>query len=163
MSKLSIIVAVASNGAIGKGNDLLWHISDDLKRFKKLTSGNTIIMGRKTFESLPGGPLPNREHIILTRDKSYKVPGCFVTGSIDDVLRKCDEEKENFVIGGGEIYRLFMPYCTKMYLTRVDKSFEADTFFPEVDFEIWKADFESDKMKDDRSGIEYQYVNFIRK
>lgn len=161
--QLSIIAAVAQNGAIGLNNKLLWHISDDLKKFKQLTSGHTLIMGRKTFESLPSGPLPNRRHIILTRDKTYTAKYCFIVNAFEDLLVQCDKAKENFVIGGAEIYDLLLPYSQKFYLTRVFTEPQADAFFPAFNEKEWHKDSESEIFDDEKSGLKYQYINFIRK
>lgn len=136
---LSIIVATASNNAIGKDNNLLWHISEDLKRFKEITSGHKILMGRKTFESLPG-ILPNRPHIVLTRDTSFKVDSDKVTviHNLDEVINNYkDSDEEVFIIGGGEIYNLLIPYVKKLYLTKVKKEFDADTYFPQIALNEW--------------------------
>ncbi len=137
MKNISIIVAIAENNAIGKNNDLLWHISDDLKRFKKLTTGNNIIMGKRTFLSLPKGPLPNRTNIVISDQVGELFDGCKMAYSIEEALELMDENKENFIIGGGMIYKQFLPLANKLYLTRVHKSFDADTFFPEIDLENW--------------------------
>lgn len=156
---LSLIAAVGKNNELGKNNKLLWHLPDDLKRFKELTTGHIIIMGRKTFESLPK-ILPNREHLILTRNKSYHVEDDRVTiyHSIDNLINSLDEGKENFVIGGGEIYRLFLPYVEKIYLTRVDQDFEADTFFPVLDHSQWQVIEETPGKQDEN----YRFLTLKR-
>ncbi len=135
--KISIIAAVAKNLAIGKDNKLLWHLPEDLKRFKEVTSGHPVLMGQKTYESL-GKPLPDRVNIIITLDKDYKAPGCVVTFSLDQALEEAKKTgaDEVFVIGGGSIYRQFLPIADKLYITEVDKEFEADTFFP--DYSMFK-------------------------
>ncbi len=137
MKNISIIVAIAENLAIGKNNDLLWHISDDLKRFKKLTTGHNIIMGKRTFHSLPNGPLPNRTNIVITDDKNESFDGCKMAYSIEEAINLMENDKENFIIGGGMVYNQFMPLANKLYLTRVHHDFEADTFFPEIDMQNW--------------------------
>ncbi|MED4731026.1 Dihydrofolate reductase [compost metagenome] len=136
---LSMIVAMDVERGIGKENKLLWHISEDLQYFKKLTSDRTVIMGRKTFESI-GKPLPRRTNVILTRDVSYKAEGCLVYHSVDDVLSQYikKEKEEVFIIGGEEIYRLFLPYADRLYITQVDGNFHADTFFPAVSSDEWE-------------------------
>ena len=148
MKNLSLIVAIAQNHAIGKDNKLLWHLSDDLKRFKRLTTGHTIVMGKLTFESLPVRPLPNRRSVVITDDPDDNFEGCVMASSIEDAIQKCDEERENFIIGGGSVYRQFMPFVNKIYLTRVYHDFEADTFL-QLDLEGWnlkeKTDFEADE------------------
>lgn len=158
---ISLIVAIAQNNVIGGDNKLLWHISDDLKRFKKITSGNTIVMGRKTFESLPE-VLPNRKHIILTRDKNYTVdnPSVEVIHNINDIINNFKNSPvEVFIIGGGEIYNQFINYADKIYLTKVFKNFEGDTTFPEIDYNNWNITFESEIFTDEKSNINYQFIN----
>ena len=135
--QITMIVAVAENGAIGKDNNLLWHISGDLKRFKAITTGHSIIMGRKTYLSFPKRPLPDRKNIILTTgDNTYE--GAFIAKNIEQALALCDSD-EVFIIGGESIYRQFLPYTTKIYLTRVHRSYEADTFFPELNMDEWET------------------------
>ena len=158
---ISLIVAIAQNNVIGGDNKLLWHISDDLKRFKKITSGNTIVMGRKTFESLPE-VLPNRKHIILTRDKNYTVdnPSVEVIHNINDIINNFKNSPvEVFIIGGGEIYNQFINSVDKIYLTKVFKNFEGDTTFPEIDYNNWNITFDSEIFTDEKSNINYQFIN----
>jgi dihydrofolate reductase len=135
---ISIIVAIAENNAIGKNNDLLWHIPEDLKRFKKLTMGHSVIMGKRTYESLPRRPLQNRINIVVTDDPKDNFDQCAMAFSIEEALNKSNPSDENFVIGGASIYRQFLPFSDRLYITRVNKSFEADVFFPEIDFSEWK-------------------------
>lgn len=161
---LSIIVAKAKNNVIGGNNKLLWHISDDLKRFKQITSGSTIIMGRKTFESLPG-VLPNRKHIILTNSVDYSVDSqnVEVIHNLSDIINLWkNSEEEVFVIGGGEIYKSLLPHCNKLYLTIVDKDFDGDTFFPEISLDQWKIEFESEDKIDEKSNLKYKFIDLIR-
>lgn len=134
---ISIIVAIASNNAIGKDNQLLWHLSDDLKRFKRLTSGHTVIMGRNTFLSLPNGALPNRRNIVITDQPDEQFGKCEMAYSIDEALALAGNEEECFIMGGGMVYRQMLPVAGRLYLTTVDHSFDADTFFPEIDFSEW--------------------------
>lgn len=134
---ISIIVAIAANNAIGKNNDLLWHIADDLKRFRKITSGHPVIMGKRTFESLPRRPLPNRRNIVITDIPGETVAGCDMAYSIMDAVSLCNQDDENFIIGGASIYRQFLPLADRLYITRVHKSFEGDVFFPEIDKSQW--------------------------
>ncbi len=162
---LSLIVAIAADNVIGKNNKLIWHISDDLKRFKQITSGKKMIMGRKTFESLPG-VLPNREHIILTRDKNYTVDSNQVTieYDFDSILKKyLNSEDEVFIIGGAEIYKQFLPYCNKLYLTKINHSFDGDTYFPEINYADFNIEYESESFNDEKSGLTYKFVDLIRK
>lgn len=162
---LSLIVAIANDNIIGKNNSLIWHISDDLKRFKKITFGKKMIMGRKTFESLPG-VLPNREHIILTRDKNYTVDSEQVTieYDFDSVLKKHSQsDDEVFIIGGAEIYTQFMPHCNKLYLTKINNSFDGDTYFPEINYDNFNIEYESENFTNEKSNLTYRFVNLIRK
>lgn len=140
----SIIVAFAENYAIGKGNDLLCHLPGDLKRFKKITSGNTVIMGRKTFLSLPNGALPNRRNIVITRSKNLNFKNIEIVNSTQEAINICDKNKENFIIGGGEIYKQFLPFVDKIYLTKIHTEFEADTFFPELNYREWEVELEAE-------------------
>ena len=134
---LSIVVAIALDGAIGRGNDLLWHLPADLKRFKELTTGHTILMGRKTFDSLPRGPLPNRRNIGVSRSLTAR-EGVEVYPTIKEALKACESDEEVFIIGGGEIYRQLLPHTDRIYLTRVQATFpDAEVFFPELDPSEW--------------------------
>ena len=162
---ISIIVAVAENNIIGGDNKLLWHIPEDLKKFKEITSGNTIIMGRKTFESLPG-VLPNRKHIIITRDKNYSVdnPNVEVIHNLSEVINKYKNMPEMaFVIGGGEVYNQLIHSVDKIFLTKVYKSFNGDTTFPQIDFNEFNIEFESEILTCEKNGINYQFIDLIRK
>lgn len=150
----TIIVAIAENYGIGKNNDLLWHISGDLKRFKKITTGHTIIMGRKTFFSLPKGALPNRRNIVITDCPEDCCPGAEIVSSIEEAIKIADKDKENFIIGGGMIYEQFMPLANKMYLTIVHKEFDADVFFPEINYDEWKI-IEEEKHLDHNPPFSY--------
>jgi dihydrofolate reductase len=145
---ISIIVAVAENNVIGNDNKLIWHLPKDLKHFKETTTGHYIIQGRKTFESF-GKPLPNRTTVIVTRNKNYKAEGCIVVNSLQEALDIAINEKEVFIIGGGEIYKQAMPIADRIYLTKVHQSFEGDTFFPEINMKEWtelnRQDFEPDE------------------
>jgi len=163
MKKISIIIAIAENNAIGKDNKLLWHISNDLKRFRKITTGHTVIMGKRTFESLPGGPLPDRRNIVISDDKNDKFNGCIMAYSIDDALNKCDDGKENFIIGGGTIYSQFLKYATKLYITRVHKSFDADTYFPELNYDKWIEIEKEDYPPDKNNSFSYSFITYKRK
>jgi len=138
MKKISIIVAIADNRAIGKDNKLLWHIPADMKWFRKITAGHAVIMGKNTFLSLPGGPLRNRRNIIISDNPNERFEGCEMVYSIDEAIRRCDEDRENFVIGGASVYRQFLPYTSRLYLTLVHKSFDADTYFPEIVPDEWE-------------------------
>lgn len=157
-----MIAAAAENNALGKDNDLLWHLPDDFKRFKKLTTGHKIIMGRKTFESFPK-PLPNRVHIIITRDTNYTVshPDCIIVHSIKKALELTNKE-DCFIIGGGEIYKQGEQFATKIELTRVHASFEADTFFPEINTNTWKVTKEELHPKDEKHKYAFTYLTYSK-
>ena len=161
--ELSIIVAIAENHAIGKDNQLLWHLSEDLKRFKKITSGHTIVMGKKTYESLPVRPLPNRENLVITDIPGEIIVGCTMAYSIEEAIEKCHPDKENFIIGGGSIYRQFMDHATKLYITLVHHSFEADTFFPEIDENVWEVTERTDCKADEKNPYPYSFLIYNRK
>lgn len=162
-SNATIIVAVAENHAIGKDNQLLWHLCDDLKRFKTLTSGHHIIMGRKTFESFPK-PLPNRTHVVITKQEDYKVPhGIIVVNSLKDALEVAKEDNQPFIIGGGEIYNQSLKVANNIELTRVHHNFEADTFFPKIDNSIWKETSNVYHKKDDKNEFDYSFISYTRK
>ena len=164
MNTIVLIAAASKNNALGKDNDLLWHLPDDFKRFKKLTSGHKIIMGRKTFQSLPK-PLPNRTHIIITRDRDYTVDfdDCIVVHSIEAALKLVEDDEISFVIGGGEIYRQSEKYATKIELTRVHRAFEADTFFPEIDLNDWKLIEEEYHPRDEKHKYDFTFLTYTRK
>jgi dihydrofolate reductase len=163
MNNISIIVAIAENNAIGKDNNLLWHLSEDLKRFKKLTMGNNVIMGKKTFESLPNGALQGRNNIVITDDKNDSFHNCVMAFSIEDAIEKSDKSKENFIIGGGSVYRQFLPFADKLYLTVVHKSFAADIFFPEINFNEWEKIYTEENNFDEQSSLSYSYFILQRK
>ncbi len=161
-SELTIIVAAGENDAIGKDNKLIWHLSDDLKRFKSLTNGHHIIMGRKTFESFPK-PLPNRTHVVISRQQDYKVPnGVILVNSLEDAIDAAKNDLQPFIIGGGEIYKQAMLIADKIELTRVHESFEADTFFPEIDTSVWKETANTFHKKDDNHKYEFSFLTYER-
>jgi dihydrofolate reductase len=162
---LSIIVAKASNDVIGGNNKLLWHISDDLKRFKEITSGHTIVMGRKTFESLPK-VLPNRHHIVITRDKNFKIdsPSVESINDINTIIDKYENSSEEvFIIGGGEIYKSLLPNTKKLYLTRVYKDFDGDTKFPEIHLDDWTVNYQSEVLVNESNNLKFDFINLVRK
>lgn len=159
---ISIIVAIAQNFAIGKNNDLLFHLPNDLKRFKEITTGHPVIMGRNTFLSLPKGALPKRRNIVITDNADEKFEGCEMVFSVDEAVKAVKNDSEAFIIGGGMIYRQFFPVAGKLYLTIVHRDFEADTFFPEIDFSKWK-ELSREDLSDEKNGFNYSYVNLIRR
>lgn len=160
---ISIIVAVSEDLGIGKDNDLLWHLPEDMKRFKKLTMGNTIIMGRRTWESLPKKPLPGRRNIVITDIPGETFDGAESAISINDAASKCNTGEEAFIIGGASIYRQFMPLADKLYITHVHKKAKADVFFPPIDPEIWKISEKEEFKPEYPEGIPYTYVIYERK
>ena len=161
---LSIIVAKAKNNIIGKNNKMIWHLPEDLKHFKNLTTGHTIIMGRKTFESL-GKPLSNRKHIIFSQNPDFKVndENVEVVHSLLQIQDLIEGKEEAFVIGGAMIYNFLMPYVKKMYVTEIEKDFEGDTFFPIIDSEIWKEVSREKGIKDENNNLDYSFVTYERK
>ena len=160
---LSIIVAIAENLVIGKNNNLLWHIPRDLKRFKQITSGHTIIMGKRTYYSLPKRPLPNRRSMVISDIRGELIDGCIMAYSIEDAIAKSDPAEENFIIGGASIYKQFLPLADRLYLTRVHKCFDGDVFFPEINTGEWELVLKEDFPADRELGFAYSYENYNRK
>lgn len=158
---ISIIAAVASNGVIGGNNTMPWHISEDLKRFKAITSGHPVVMGRKTFESL-GRALPNRRNVVITRDSGYQAPGAETAGSLKDALALFDPSEEVFIIGGGEIYRQTLPLADRMYLTWVCADIDGDTTFPEFDTRAWKVTFSERHERGEKFPHPFEFVDYKR-
>ena len=163
MKTTSIIVAIAENNAIGNNNELLWHIPDDLKRFKKLTSGHQVLMGKRTWESLPIKPLPNRENIVLTDIPGEIIEGCTMAYSIEDALSKMKDNEECFIMGGGIIYRQFLNKADKLYITHIHKSFEADIFFPEINYNDWELIEEEKHHSEGNLDFSFTYSIYVRK
>ena len=161
-SNISIIVAVAQNFAIGKNNDLLFHLPDDLNLFKRITIGKALIMGKRTFFSLPKAPLPNRRNIVITDVEGEIFDGCESVNSIYEAIELVKNEQEAFIIGGGMIYRQFYPLAGKLYLTLVHKDLDADTFFPTINFEEWQETARKD-LFDEINGFDYSYLDLVRK
>ena len=165
----SLIVAVAQNWAIGKNNDLLWHLPKDLKFFKEKTLGHYVIMGRKSYESIPEKyrPLPNRINVIVTRNKDYKMEGCVVVNSIEDGIKLAVQngDTEPFVIGGGQIYKQAIQddLIDKMYITEVHKFFEGDAFFPAIDKDIWKEIGREKHLSDEKNKLDFDFVTYAKK
>ena len=160
---LSIIVAKAKNNIIGKNNSLVWHLPEDLKHFRKLTTGHTIIMGRKTFESL-GRVLPDRKHIIFSQNLDFKVndENVEVVHSLLQIQDLIEGEEESFVIGGAMIYNFLMPYVKKMYVTQINEEFEGDAFFPKIDEKVWKKTSEEKGIKDEDNKLDYEFITYER-
>lgn len=161
---ITIIAAADENNAIGKDNQLIWHLTEDLKRFKMLTNGHHIIMGRKTFESFPK-PLPNRTHVVVSRQSSYKVPdGVLVVGNLNEALDASRDDQKPYVIGGGDIYKQAIEFADIIELTRVHHTFEdADTFFPEIDNNIWKEISNKRFEADEDHNYAYSFITYKRK
>lgn len=160
---LSIIVAIAQNNVIGNNNDLIWHIGDDLRYFKKVTSGHTVVMGRKTWHSLQVKPLPKRKNIVITRNKDLKLDGVYIVRSMEEAVAECDPDTENFIIGGAEIYRLFLPWVNKLYLTHVHKDFVGDALFPSINYNDFNLIDSSETYHDEKSGLDYHFAVYERK
>lgn len=164
MGTISIIAAIADNRAIGKSQQLLWRLPNDMKRFKDLTTGHAVVMGRKTFESLPKGALPNRKNVILTSLPEAGFVDCFAVESMEEALEICEKEKEIFIIGGAIVYKQAMELADKMYLTYVHHSFEdADTFFPEIDLTEWEETEHQEFSADEKHTYPYTFVTYLRK
>ena len=157
-----IIAAAAENNALGKDNDLLWHLPDDFKRFKQITSGHYIIMGRRTFESLPK-LLPNRTHVIITRQKNFHPEGCIVVDNMKAALATVPNDEDGYVIGGGEIYELSFPFTDKIELTKVHQTFDADTFFPKLDLFQWQLLKTEYHPKDERHPYDFTFETYVRR
>lgn len=164
MAKLVMIAAAAEDNSIGRDNQLLWHLPDDFRRFKRMTTGHAMIMGRKTFESFPK-PLPDRLHIIVTRDPEYTVsnPQCEVVHSLEEAFQKVAGEVTAYIIGGGTIYAQAMQAADIIELTRVHGSFGGDTFFPDIDTGIWELAKEEYHPRDDRHAFAFTYRTFVRR
>lgn len=167
---ISMIVACAQNMAIGKDNDLLWHISDDLKRFKALTSGHSVIMGRRTFDSLPKKPLPKRRNIVLTHDADFHydvsetATGTLeVAHSLSQVEKMIEGEDEVFVMGGASIYKAFLPMTKNLYVTWVYQDFDADVYFPVIDNSVFELVKITERQQDPETGLWFAYADYVRK
>ncbi|GGX05831.1 dihydrofolate reductase [Aquimarina muelleri] len=159
---ITMIAAAGENNALGKNDDLIWHLPDDFKRFKKLTTGHHIIMGRKTFETFPK-LLPDRKHVVITRDRYYQAEGAVVVHSMKDALDVSRRDQQPFIIGGGEIYKMGMEYADCIELTRVHETFEADTFFPEIDPKVWVMVKEEFHDIDEKHKYPFTYLTYKRK
>ena len=162
MKRISIIAAIAENFAIGNNNRLLWHIPEDMRRVKKLTTDNVIIMGKTTYFSLPKRPLPGRINLVISDNKSDHFEGCLMAYSFEDTLVKMSEEKENFVFGGASVYKQFLPLASRLYITLVHKKFEADAFFPAFDLAEWIETERTEFPFDEKLGFSYSFINYIR-
>jgi dihydrofolate reductase len=159
---LTIIAAVAKNNALGKNNDLIWHLPADLKRFKEITLGHHIIMGRKTFESLRK-PLPNRTTIIITRNPDYVVPGCIVVNELEEAIEAAAKDENPFILGGAEIYKQAMSFADILDLTLVHEAFDGDAFFPVIDMSKWTEMSRQDFKADEKNKYDYSFVQYKKK
>lgn len=158
---ITLIAAAAENNALGKDNRMLWHLPDDFKRFKALTTGHHIIMGRKTLESM-GRPLPNRTNIVITRQKDYRAEGCIIAHSLEEALALCPQNDEVYIIGGGEIYRQAIDKADTIELTRVHTTIDADAYFPEIDPAGWKKEATVFHPKDEKHALAFTFESYIR-
>lgn len=160
--KITLVAAIASNNVIGKENSLPWNIPEDLKRFKQMTSGHTILMGRKTFDSI-GRPLPNRQNIVMTKDENFEQEGIKVINDFDEALKLIKKSNEDvFVIGGSKIYELFEPVANSLAITRILKDFEGDAFFPDINWDLWQIEKE-ENFFDEKSNIECKLIEYTKK
>jgi dihydrofolate reductase len=159
---ISIIVAIAENNGIGKNNQLLWRLPADMKHFKDTTTGHTVIMGRKTFDSL-GKPLPNRRNIVISRNTSLEIPGAEVVSDLKSAIALCGEQEEVFIGGGAEIYKMAMEITDKIYLTVVKGIFDADTFFPPIDPDLWEETERLSFEPDEKNAWGYTFSTLLRK
>lgn len=159
---ISFVVAIAENNAIGKDNQLLWSLPKDMKHFKEITNGHTVIMGRKTFDSM-GKPLPNRRNIVITRKHDLKIEGAEVTNTLEEALALCAQDEEVFIIGGAEIYKEALPQTDRIYLTRVHQCFEADAFFPELNMENWVETAREEHEPDEKNKIAFTFLTLESK
>ncbi|KAA6342722.1 Dihydrofolate reductase [termite gut metagenome] len=157
--KISIIVAASENNVIGRDNKLIWHLPNDLKHFKMLTTGNAVIMGRKTYESL-GKPLPNRKNIILTRQPDYSIEGCIVVHNEEEALQKATGSNEVFIIGGSELYHSFWHRANVLYLTRIHTLVEGDTYIPPIHPDIWIEESRESHWADEKNGYNYSFITY---
>jgi dihydrofolate reductase len=161
MSVITIIAAIAENNALGKDNDLIWHLPADLKRFKKVTSGHHILMGRNTYESI-GKPLPNRTTVIITRNPAYKAEGCIVVDSVEKAIEVAKDDAQVYIIGGAQIYQqtIASNLVDQLDITKVHQVFEADVFFPEIDTAIWKEVAREDFKADEKNSYNYSFIRY---
>ena len=159
----SLIAVIDNNYGIGRDGDQLAYISNDLKRFKQLTSGKPVVMGRKTFDALPKGALPNRRNIILSKNNDIYYPNTEIVGSVEKTFELLKDDPEFFVIGGGEIYTLFLPYADRIYLTHIHHTFDSvDTFFPKFDKEKWELVANEGVFEDQKTGLLYSFKDYFR-
>ncbi len=154
---ITMIAAAGENNELGRDNELVWHLPDDFKRFKQLTTGHHIIMGRKTFESFP-----NRTHIVITRNKNYHQRGVIIVHSMEEALNQAGNDAQPFIIGGGEIYKIGLEFATKIELTRVHGTFDADAYFPEIPQDSWKLISSEEHERDERHAYSFTYETWVK-
>ena len=160
---IAIIAAIDKNNALGFQNRLLFYLPDDLKRFKALTTGHTVVMGRKTFDSLPKGALPNRRNIVLSRSTKLALPGAEVYTSLEEALKHCADDEQVFIMGGASVYKQAMPLADRLYMTEIDaEAAEADVYFPAIDHELWHETKRDVRRADDRHPCDYAFVDYER-
>ncbi len=160
---LSIIVALGKNNEIGRKNELLVHLPNDMKRFKELTLNTTVVMGENTYNSLQVRPLPKRRNIVLSFDKSQQFPGCEMAHSIDDVLKMVKDDTTVFIMGGASVYKQFLPLASKLCLTKINANFaDADAFFPEIDYSQWNLVEKVDCKSDEKHIYDYSYCTYVK-
>ncbi|MGB0178096.1 MAG: dihydrofolate reductase [Owenweeksia sp.] len=159
---LTLIVAMAQNRVIGNNNDLIWHLPRDMKHFRELTTGHHVIMGRKTFESMNGRPLPKRVNIVITRQKDYEAEGCIVVNSLQEALNQVQDDDQPFIIGGAEIYKQALDIANTIELTLVYNDFEGDTYFPELDTENWKEEQRTHFTADEKNAYAMDFITYVR-
>lgn len=159
---VSIIVAVTENNMIGRDNELIAYLSDDLKHFKKITTGHTVVMGRKTYESI-GKALPNRRNVVLTRNVNYKAENCVVLSNVNDAISMCREDEEVFIIGGGSLYREMWNIADRLYITRIHTNIDGDTSIPKIDLNIWEEESREMHKANEKNEYDYSFINYIKK
>ncbi|HHC80267.1 MAG TPA: dihydrofolate reductase [Flavobacteriia bacterium] len=159
---ITIIAAIGNNGELGKDNDLIWHLPNDLKRFKKVTAGHHVIMGRKTYESL-GKPLPNRTNIVITGNRDFNAEGCLVVNSLEAALEAANTDTAPYILGGAQIYKQAIEIADMLDLTLVNAELEADAFFPQIDTSVWKETARQDFKADEKHRYDYSFVTYQRK
>lgn len=159
---ISFLFAMGKNRVIGRDNEMPWHLPADLARFKKMTMGHTVVMGRKTHESI-GKALPGRKNIVVTRNMDYKAEGCIVVHSVNEARECFDDNEEIFVIGGTKLFNAFYPYADRLYVTYINEEFEGDTFFPEIEDDRWKRTSAEKGIKDEKNPYDYSFIVYDRK
>lgn len=161
--KISLIVAMDANNVIGQDNDMPWHLPDDLKFFKKNTQNKIVIMGRKTFQSIGSKPLPNRRNIVISRNQSFDVNGADLYVSVEQAILSCPKQDEVMIIGGGQLYKMMLPYATKLYITHVEASIEGDTVFPSWSIDDWQESSSEHHSTDEKHQFAFSFKTYLKK